>query len=853
MVIDTANNTANIYYARNSYDWTINHVEQGNEENVLAEADTGSAPFGSTVALSGYVKTDIAGYTHVTSDPDIVINTANNTATIYYAKNGHTLTVKHQFIGAGGTTRTYSESPLAYNYGDDIAGVSSVDVAAYRNGIYEGYGYTGVTVNGMADDGYTEGEGAVDFAKTMPDGDIVVTFTYTAQTLNVTINKVDEKGAALTGAKFTVNSAKFTKGSSTIGFPAEYGAKYTVTETAPAGYDGVDSFTLTIGLDGAAEIDETAGVTLEQAEDGSVTITVVNQPNGEVVTENVYYAVEYYLDGTKLDIPASPVSKRAGSSVGYADIMEGVTANKPSGARYEKALGLSAIPDASTEEEPHIVSVYYVTADAVPEGALTIRHEYYTKSGGSYTLDDDTAADSLTDDELAALAKDGKLELSGFRRETSPYKYVSYEMTAERNPESGDSAELKALQKELADLTEQRDLTAAEASALAEKIADLTALADGIDKLAADEARNAGDKALLELIRTNLPDDPTAPGITDEEKLTDLLGCVSETGDILAKYDALADLGEQLKAVDSLDKVADFKAIAQGALDAKDDADSNVITDEADRAALTAMAAYELPSDGEAGTVPTAEESFEAAIDEALKTEGADAGRLNEWKDEAGLDMDALSARIAADEDAAKQLAVEIGQQRTDLGVAADTTAEALRDETGAETEPAEGTLRAQYNAKLAEKDALQLKADAKNEEIASYTEGKAPADLGGLSIEYSENYNYTIVIRYEYEHRVIVPDDDDDEDPRPRPKPQPDDDVKVVPKEEPVTVTIPEGNVPLANTPNTNLYTIVDGDVPLGNLPASGGKSAMFGLLGILSLLGAFLLGKKKKDGDEQ
>ena len=75
-----------IYYARNSYAWTINHYEEGTTGPALATADTGSALYGATIALAGYQKT-ITGFTYANKDADIVIGVSGNTANIYYARN----------------------------------------------------------------------------------------------------------------------------------------------------------------------------------------------------------------------------------------------------------------------------------------------------------------------------------------------------------------------------------------------------------------------------------------------------------------------------------------------------------------------------------------------------------------------------------------------------------------------------------------------------------------------------------------------------------------------------------------------------------------------------------------------
>ena len=91
-------------YTRNSYNWTINHYELGTTTPALATADTGSAPFGATVELEDYIRSEahgnaITGFTYANKDEDIVIAVEGNTANIYYARNSYGYVIHHVELG----------------------------------------------------------------------------------------------------------------------------------------------------------------------------------------------------------------------------------------------------------------------------------------------------------------------------------------------------------------------------------------------------------------------------------------------------------------------------------------------------------------------------------------------------------------------------------------------------------------------------------------------------------------------------------------------------------------------------------------------------------------------------------
>ena len=90
--IDTENNVAYVYYTRNSYEYTIYHVEEGNEDNVLG-TDTGTAEYESEVEVNS--KT-ILGYKYDHKSADTIkIDTENNVAYVYYTRNSYGYTIYH--------------------------------------------------------------------------------------------------------------------------------------------------------------------------------------------------------------------------------------------------------------------------------------------------------------------------------------------------------------------------------------------------------------------------------------------------------------------------------------------------------------------------------------------------------------------------------------------------------------------------------------------------------------------------------------------------------------------------------------------------------------------------------------
>ena len=113
--IDTDNNTATVYYTRNSYNYTIKHVEKGNENNVL-DTETEKADFGDAIEVKSK---EFKGFTYASQDKEtIVIDTENNTATVYYTRNNYNYTIKHV---EKDTNKLLAQDTNSANYEEVIA------------------------------------------------------------------------------------------------------------------------------------------------------------------------------------------------------------------------------------------------------------------------------------------------------------------------------------------------------------------------------------------------------------------------------------------------------------------------------------------------------------------------------------------------------------------------------------------------------------------------------------------------------------------------------------------------------------------------------------------------------------
>lgn len=208
------------YYAFssvNSYAYTIHHVEKNNVSHKLADDTTGSAAFGSTVELAGYVKTNITGFAYDSKDADIVIDTESNTATIYYAPVNYNVTYTVTGTAPDGFT-TGAQDALKQtdkHMGDSIT-VADAYTATSATGTWVFHGWN-------APEGVTVSEGKF----TMPAKDVELTgsWSFTANgSGSLTINYFDAKGYDATAHTGTVLAESVT--TSAVG-----GTTYNVTST----------------------------------------------------------------------------------------------------------------------------------------------------------------------------------------------------------------------------------------------------------------------------------------------------------------------------------------------------------------------------------------------------------------------------------------------------------------------------------------------------------------------------------------------------------------------------------------------------------------------------------------------
>ena len=92
IIIDVENNVAYVYYTRNNYDYTIYHVEKGNENNIL-DTVRDSAKYQEEIKVN---EKEFTGFTYDSKDKEVIkIDTENNVAYVYYTRNKYNYTVEH--------------------------------------------------------------------------------------------------------------------------------------------------------------------------------------------------------------------------------------------------------------------------------------------------------------------------------------------------------------------------------------------------------------------------------------------------------------------------------------------------------------------------------------------------------------------------------------------------------------------------------------------------------------------------------------------------------------------------------------------------------------------------------------
>ena len=88
----TENNIIKVYYESNVYDYTIYHVEKGNENNIL-DTVSDSAKYQKEITVA---EKEFTGFTYDSKDADkIIIDVEKNVAYVYYTRNKYNYTVEH--------------------------------------------------------------------------------------------------------------------------------------------------------------------------------------------------------------------------------------------------------------------------------------------------------------------------------------------------------------------------------------------------------------------------------------------------------------------------------------------------------------------------------------------------------------------------------------------------------------------------------------------------------------------------------------------------------------------------------------------------------------------------------------
>ena len=88
----TENNIIKVYYESNVYDYTIYHVEKGNENNIL-DVENGNAKYQDEITVA---EKEFTGFTYDSKDKKVIkIDTKNNVAYVYYTRNNYDYTIYH--------------------------------------------------------------------------------------------------------------------------------------------------------------------------------------------------------------------------------------------------------------------------------------------------------------------------------------------------------------------------------------------------------------------------------------------------------------------------------------------------------------------------------------------------------------------------------------------------------------------------------------------------------------------------------------------------------------------------------------------------------------------------------------
>ncbi len=361
-----------LYYTRNSYEVKYQYTGTVPSDATPLPGEQ-TCKYGETVTVAAAATAQ--GYTFSGwSTTDATISTGSFTMpakavtiTGSFTANEYNLTVKHVF-----TDNAYApaEQKLPFEFGKEIRGAVAHNAQGYTVSVAVEPQAASLTVAG--DQRSVTG--------TMPASDVTITFTYTPITVTLgddaQIVKVDGEGQALNGAAFTFGGATLTANGNIFsleGKTVTYGQTYTITETAPVGYTGVEPFQVELDSDGESLklVSSNSDVSINR-----FAITVTNRINQyDLKVEHVYKGGPKNGEAV---IPATKQEYAYGASV------------------TEAALAGSSL-DAGYVFSDYVVVYHTAVAETLEEGQaaitgtmpasdVTITFNYAPRTDLSYTV-----------------------------------------------------------------------------------------------------------------------------------------------------------------------------------------------------------------------------------------------------------------------------------------------------------------------------------------------------------------------------------------------------------------------------------------------------------------------------------
>ena len=274
-----------IYYVKDDSQtqptsYTVKHFVGGVEQTKDTKTYTGTAWVNEenptivigegTLTPNNYTGYEFDSITPSVSEGESVAS--GSVIVLNYTAKQYKQTVQHVFEGGpwdGDVNTAINNVPVAY-------GSPIKTSKALTGSRIKGYEISSVEVT--TGSGLTIADDMSEVTGTMPAMDVVITFTYTPITVttDAQIVKVDQDGAALTGASFTFAGETVAAEGNTFSLEGKtfvYGTEYEIVETAPEGYNGVGSFKVTLKADGTGLelVGSNANVTID-----GFTVTVKN-------------------------------------------------------------------------------------------------------------------------------------------------------------------------------------------------------------------------------------------------------------------------------------------------------------------------------------------------------------------------------------------------------------------------------------------------------------------------------------------------------------------------------------------------------------------------------------------------